>query len=58
LRYKKIVDRQSSGKHLSTTMGDGVFSRVRAKELSGKQTALLFSSEFWVEDSHGKFDDL
>jgi hypothetical protein len=33
-RYRKSVARQRSSKHESTTMGDGVFLVVRAKELS------------------------
>jgi hypothetical protein len=39
-------------------MGDSVFRGIRAKELPWKQTALRISSEFSVEDSHGKFVDL
>jgi hypothetical protein len=33
-RNKKSVDGQRNGKHTSTTMEDGVFRGVRAKELS------------------------
>jgi hypothetical protein len=36
-------------------MGDDVFRTVRAKELSKKRTALRVSSEFSVEESHGRF---
>jgi hypothetical protein len=32
-RYRKSVARQLSGKHASTTMGDGVLRGIRAKDL-------------------------
>jgi hypothetical protein len=41
--------RQHSCKQASTTMRDGVFCGVRAKE------CYKFSSDLLVEDSHGKF---
>jgi hypothetical protein len=47
----KSVAKQRSGKHSSTRVGDGVFRGVLAKELSLKQMALRFSSEFSLESS-------
>jgi hypothetical protein len=44
--YKKSVARQGSGKHASTTMGDGVFIGVHA---NGARVTVQ-SSEFSVED--------
>jgi hypothetical protein len=52
--YRKSLARQRSC-NASTTMGDGVFSGVRANELSQRRTALRVSSEFSVKDRHGKF---
>jgi hypothetical protein len=48
------VARQRSFKYTSLTEEDGVFSGVRAEELSWRQSALRVN-QFSVRDSHGKF---